>query len=148
MGKDLEIGVPSFPTMQFKDPGERGLAKKAVTNIELKNEKVNEQQEKRELELNDEKANGEIQIVNIMGDVTTSSSEHHIESIAFSILNDTAKVADKKDTANHDEQEIPSLELSLKSQRDGRGIKTSTCDKNVLRCSNLSAFSRYDDDSN
>lgn len=148
MGKDLEIVVPTIPDLQLGDPGEEGLTNMAGTNkdkfseLNLKNN--DEKLEKRELELNNEKPNGELktQAVDLIAVATNSNTDPQIESVVFDIPRSISKLPDMNDKTDNENKEIPSLELSLKRLRDVRDTGSSAHDRNVLRHSGLSAFSR------
>ncbi|XWS75085.1 hypothetical protein CRYUN_Cryun01aG0054600 [Craigia yunnanensis] len=148
MGKDLEIGVPKIPALQLENPSE-----KVNTNIaggnreklsEIKPKKDDEKLEKVQLELNSEKPGGDLrnQAADLIG-VITINTDAQIESAVFDIPNGLPKVSDAKDKVIYDTKEIPSLELSLKRLREVGDTGTSAHKRNVLRHSDLSAFSRY-----
>ncbi|KAH7537339.1 hypothetical protein FEM48_Zijuj03G0082100 [Ziziphus jujuba var. spinosa] len=150
MGKDLEIGVPSIPDLQLGDPGEKVLTNTAGTNkdklSELNLNKNDEKLEKRELlELNDEKPNGELktQAVDLRAVEIDSDTDPQIESVVSTIPKSISKLPDTNDKTDHENKEIPSLELNLKRIRDVQDTGSSAHDRNVLRHSSLSAFSRY-----
>ncbi|XP_015877112.2 two-component response regulator-like PRR37 isoform X1 [Ziziphus jujuba] len=150
MGKDLEIGVPSIPDLQLGDPGEKVLTNTAGTNkdklYELNLNKNDEKLEKRELlELNDEKPNGELktQAVDLRAVEIDSDTDPQIESVVSTIPKSISKLPDTNDKTDHENKEIPSLELNLKRIRDVQDTGSSAHDRNVLRHSSLSAFSRY-----
>lgn len=68
----------------------------------------------------------------------------HIDTAEFKPPNRNSKVSDTKNKAVIDSNETPTLELSLKRLRGVKEAgKTVQDDRNVLRRSNSSAFSRY-----
>ncbi|XVE68999.1 hypothetical protein DITRI_Ditri09bG0114600 [Diplodiscus trichospermus] len=148
MGKDLEIGVPKIPALQLENPSEKASTNRAGANREKLSEinpkKDDEKLEKAELELNSEKPGGDLrnQAADLI-DVFTNNTDAQIQSAVFDITNGLAKVSDAKDKVIHDTKEIPSLELSLKRLREVGDTGTSAHKRNVLRHSDLSAFSRY-----
>ncbi|XVF75468.1 hypothetical protein PTKIN_Ptkin13bG0190600 [Pterospermum kingtungense] len=148
MGKDLEIGVPKITALQLENPSE-----KVLTNITSANkDKLSEISpmnddgtlKKTQLELNSEKPSDDLrnQAADLIGAITDNTGAQ-IESAVLDIRNGLPKVYDAKDKAIYDTKEIPSLALSLKRQRDIGGSGTSSHERNVLRHSDLSAFSRY-----
>jgi len=149
MGKDLEIGVPKIATLQLEDPSKKLLTKVPGANkdklSEINLEKDDEKLEKAQLELNNEKPGGDLrnQAADMIA-VITNNTDPQIESaVFFDIPIGLPKVSDAKDKIIYDTKEMPSLELSLKRLRDTGDTGTSAHERNVLRHSDLSAFSRY-----
>ncbi|EOY18478.1 Pseudo response regulator, putative isoform 5 [Theobroma cacao] len=148
MGKDLEIGVPKITASQLEDPSEKVMTNIAGVNKDklsaINPKKDDEKLEKAQLELNSEKSGGDLrnQAADLIG-VITNNTEPHIESAVFDIPNGLPKVSDAKEKVNYDTKEMPFLELSLKRLRDVGDTGTSAHERNVLRHSDLSAFSRY-----
>ncbi|XP_062092813.1 two-component response regulator-like PRR37 isoform X2 [Humulus lupulus] len=147
MGKDLKIGLPSLPNSLLEDTGEKGQTNMEGTNkdkcSELNSKKDDQELEKGELDLNNEEPNAEkTQAVDLMG-VSTNSIDPHMESGILDIPNELSKVACMRDNANHENKETPFFELILKRPRDIQDTGTSAHDRNVLRHSDISAFSRY-----
>uniref|UniRef100_A0A2K1YY22 Uncharacterized protein n=1 Tax=Populus trichocarpa TaxID=3694 RepID=A0A2K1YY22_POPTR len=146
MGKDLEIGVPRIPNLQHKD-----LSKEVLTNIagnngekfrEIKSEQDSGHLEKGQLELNSEKHNTELRNQgNDLKGVSTNITNPQIESEVVDISNSLS--SNKKNEVIYETKEMPSLELVLKRLRDTGDAWASANDRNVLRHSDLSAFSRY-----
>ncbi|KAL5569204.1 hypothetical protein UlMin_025779 [Ulmus minor] len=147
MGKDLMIGMPSIPNLQVEDQHERGLINKEGTSgdkfSELNTKKDDEHPEKGELDLNNDKPNGELrnQVVDLMS-VATNSIDPHIDSIVHDISNGVYKVANMNDKAIHDKKEIPFFEMLLKRPRDVQDTESSAQDRTVLRHSDLPSLSR------
>ncbi|KAK6234086.1 hypothetical protein QUC31_006492 [Theobroma cacao] len=148
MGKDLEIGVPKITASQLEDPSEKVMTNIAGVNkyklSAINPKKDDEKLEKAQLELNSEKSGGDLrnQAADLIG-VITNNTEPHIESAVFDIPDGLPKVSDAKEKVNYDTKERPFLELSLKRLRDVGDTGTSAHERNVLRHSDLSAFSRY-----
>ncbi|KAM2648028.1 hypothetical protein TB1_001204 [Malus domestica] len=149
MGKDSAIGLPRTSVLQLDEPKEEGLTNTTSTNkdglpeIDSKND--DEQTEKGQPELNNEKPNRELrnQAVDLMCGIGNSTTFPQMQCIMFDVPNGVFKLPEIKAKAIHDSKEIPSLELSLMTQRDVRDARCSGHDQNVLRHSNNSAFSRY-----
>ncbi|KAA8539379.1 hypothetical protein F0562_026071 [Nyssa sinensis] len=142
MGKDLEIGVPGNPDLQPEDPSTKVSTCVAGTNkdnfIYLED---GEKLGKGKVELSSEEPNGQFSndTADLMGAITNGTNPQ-MESVAIEIPNDFSKIKDK---AIYDAKEVPSFELSLKRLRDVGDTRTSPQERNVLRHSDLSAFSRY-----
>ncbi|KAK9033624.1 hypothetical protein V6N11_049810 [Hibiscus sabdariffa] len=101
--------------------------------------KDEEKLHKAQLELHNEKHAGDLR--NRAADLNTSGAQ--IESAVMDIMNGLRKVSDTKDKVIYKSKEMPSLELSLKRLIDVGDSGTSAHQRNVLRHSDLSAFSRY-----
>ncbi|XP_024024728.1 two-component response regulator-like PRR37 isoform X2 [Morus notabilis] len=143
MGKDLKICICSIPSMQAEDPCEKGLSNKPEKSIELNTMKNDEQLEKGELDLNNEDPNAEKnQAVHLMG-ASTNGIDPHIESVVLDISNGLYNGTFMKDKAIHDNKERPFFEVILKRPRDVQDTENRAHDRNVMRHSDLSAFSRY-----
>ncbi|KAF3954250.1 hypothetical protein CMV_020388 [Castanea mollissima] len=145
MGKDLKIGEPRIPNLQLEDPSAKGLANLAGTSedkiSEIDSRKDDENLLKRQVELHSEKLNGELEdkASDLMG-LTSKRTDPEMESVVFNVPNGTSKVSNIKDKAIFDIKETP---LSLKRLKDVGDTGSSAPDRNVLRHSDLSAFSRY-----
>ncbi|KAG2730040.1 hypothetical protein I3760_01G275500 [Carya illinoinensis] len=150
---DLEMGISRIPNLQLENPSAKGLTNLAGTieeKISERNSKKNDEKlHKGRVELNSEKPNGEMrnQVADLVG-LTSNDTDPQIETVVFDIPNGISKVSNLKDKIIFDNKEIPSLELSLKRLRDAGDTGTSAHDRNVLRHSDLSAFSRYNFASN
>ncbi|XVF83354.1 hypothetical protein PTKIN_Ptkin16aG0479800 [Pterospermum kingtungense] len=148
MGKDLEIGVSKISALELGNPSEKVSTNIAGANREKLSkrnpEKDDEKLEKAQLELNSEKPGGDLrnQAADLIG-VITNNTDTRIESAVFNIPNGPPKVSDAKDKVISGAKEIPSLKLSLKRLREVEDTGTSARKQNVLRHSDLSAFSRY-----
>lgn len=81
-----------------------------------------------------------------MSEAITGSSDYQMHSGEFEALNKRLKCSDIENKGTNNDEELPSLDLSLKRLR---GVKdtgiTIQDDRNVLRRSDQSAFSRYND---
>lgn len=133
MGKDLEIGAPN---LQIEEPSQNDKITTDPTaneTSEIDYRKKDEQLGDKQLELNSEKPNAKTGAV-------INGSNPPMERVDFNIVNCSSKVTDVKDNGAYDTKETPSLELSLKRMKDD--AESNPHDKNVLRHSDLSAFSR------
>lgn len=153
MCKDLEIGIPRIPTLQLEDPRVKRLTNIPGTNAEkiseINSKKDEEKLKRGQLEVDCQKPNDDLR--NKAGDLTgltTNTANPQRKSLVFDIPNGLSKEADIKNKAILDYKEMPSLEFSLKRLRDVGDTETSAHDRNVLRHSGLSAFSRYKGTSN
>ncbi|KAK5835836.1 two-component response regulator-like PRR37 isoform X1 [Gossypium arboreum] len=147
-GKDLEIGVPKITALQLENPSEKVNTIAAGGNqeklSELNPSKDDEKLEKAQLELTGEKPG--VDLVNRAADVIgviSKNTDAQIESAVFDIPDSLPKVSDTKGKVIYKTKEMPSLVLSLKRLIDVGDSGTSAHERNVLRHSDLSAFSRY-----
>ncbi|KAK6929250.1 CCT domain [Dillenia turbinata] len=145
MGKDLEIGVPRDPNLLLVDQSKvfvhSTVAHKDKT-LELDLERDSENQKGRKLEPNMEK-NFELGILAVdLMSTMTKNTDHRAENQAPENQKGLSKISDIKSSSAYDKNEIPSLKLSLNRLRDGH-TGNRNLDHNILRHSDLSAFSRY-----
>ncbi|KAL6980428.1 hypothetical protein U1Q18_022068 [Sarracenia purpurea var. burkii] len=147
MGRDLEIGIPRNPDLQLEGQGQKGLETITGTNTEktsdLESKEDREKFEKEKLKLNCETWNGELreEAANLIG-AMADCTNLQMENVSIEVPIDISKT-NNKDKAIYDSKEMPYLELSLKRLRDVGEIGTSAEEQNILRHSDLSAFSRY-----
>ncbi|KAB2034523.1 hypothetical protein ES319_D04G091900v1 [Gossypium barbadense] len=147
-GKDLEIGVPKITALQLENPSEKVNTNVAGGNqeklSELNPSKDDEKLEKAQLELTGEKLGVDLvnQAADVIG-VISKNTDAQIESAVFDIPDGLPQVSDTKGKVIYKTKEMPSLELSLKRLIDVGDSGTSAPERNVLRHSDLSAFSRY-----
>ncbi|KAJ8765994.1 hypothetical protein K2173_020510 [Erythroxylum novogranatense] len=150
-GRDLDTRVPTFPNLQLEDPCEKVLTTKdgntGAKFFEKHSKKDGEGTDKGLLELNGDNGEFRNQVAGVMS-VTNISPDPQIGSAVFGIENDLSKVSSAKDKGLYQTKQIPSLELSLKRLRDIGDTGTTAHDRNVLRHSDFSAFSRYNSTSN
>ncbi|XP_043707864.1 two-component response regulator-like PRR37 isoform X2 [Telopea speciosissima] len=148
MGKDLEIGVPRNSGLQLEFPSEKISINFAHTKQEILPEldrKEDDEKIGKGLQLNNEKPIGEMraQAAKLIATVANSTN-HQVETGVSEVPNAPSKIPDVRDKTVSDRAELPSLELSLKRLRRVGDVGTATLDeRNVLRHSDLSAFSRY-----
>ncbi|XP_062117062.1 two-component response regulator-like APRR7 isoform X2 [Humulus lupulus] len=152
MGKDLEIGMTSKLKVQLEYPTE-APTKLAVTRqnnlVEIGSSKFNEKINKGQIDVNYDRPSCKLKYESptLTGAVTnTADLQMDMECEA---PNCHSMVFDNKNKGITDTDEIPSLELSLKRLR---GVQDNSVtvqdDRNVLRRSDSSAFSRYNVASN
>lgn len=141
MGKDLKIGVPRNSNLQLQDDVV-GANKDKFHELTLK--KDDEKLENRQMDLNSNKPNDELdkEAVDLMS-VIANNTNPQKKSMGFKTPSGLSEVPETKDKAMYDKKEIPSLELSLKRLRDIGGTDTNPHDQIIWRHSDLSAFSRY-----
>ncbi|RDY06744.1 Two-component response regulator-like APRR7, partial [Mucuna pruriens] len=107
--------------------------------------KFNEQINRGQLDLNCENQSSKLRCKGLSSfDAITSTSDSQMHSGEFEALNRRPKSSDIENKGTDNDEELPSLELSLKRLR---GVKdagiTIQDERNVLRRSDQSAFSRY-----
>ncbi|XP_008792544.2 two-component response regulator-like PRR37 isoform X2 [Phoenix dactylifera] len=144
MGKDLEIGVPRNPDTQYESyPTEQVSTKLTCTSMD----KLPESDPKIEgtlgLDNNNMSDEPSIQAADLIGAITNSMDAQLVTRV-MEAPNGFSSVTEGKDKTADGSMELPSLELSLKWLRSTGQKGAATHDGcNVLRRSNLSAFSRY-----
>ncbi|KAK9289449.1 hypothetical protein L1049_007604 [Liquidambar formosana] len=147
MGKDLEIGVPRNMDLQLEYSNESAIqliGTKQNNLPEIGSSKFSEQIDGGLLGLNYESPSNKLicKATNLIG-VITNTTELQMDSTEFESPNKLSMISEI-DKAINDSKELPSLELSLKRLRGIKDIGTTVQDdRNVLRRSYLSAFSRY-----
>ena len=147
MGKDLETGVPRISNQQLKDPIEKVLTNTADNDgekiPEIKPKQDGGHLEKRQQDLNSEEHDTELrnQGNDLKGSITNSTNPQ-MESLVLDGPNGLS--SNQKNEVIYETKEVPSFELSLRRLRDIGDARTSSHDRNVLRHSDLSAFSRQE----
>ncbi|XXG81073.1 hypothetical protein AAC387_Pa09g1793 [Persea americana] len=145
MGKDLEIGVPRNRGLQIES-----YPKEVVyTNITgTEHDNLPQQDSKKNklpkegltnLESNNSSSELRIQTTDLIAAITSAQMESGVTETPNSI----SKISETKEKATPDTEELPSLELSLRRLRSVGDDSTTHDDRNVLRHSSVSAFSRY-----
>lgn len=109
--------------------------------------KFNEQVNRGLLDLNCENQSSKLRCKGLsLPDAITSTFGSQMHNGEFDVPDRRPKSSDIENKATNNDEELPSLELSLKRLR---GVKdagiTTQDDRKILRRSDLSAFSRYDD---
>lgn len=147
MGKDLEIGMPDKLTLQleFQNEDPTQLTGRKNNLLEMGSSKFNEQI-KGHVDCHCGSPSSKLKYETPKWtNAVTNVTDTQIGNMEFETTNRHSKVLDVKNKAINDTEEMPSLELSLKRLR---GVKTGTAiqdDRNVLRRSDSSAFSRYNE---
>lgn len=145
MGKDLEIGVSSHhPDLQHDCQGEN-LSPHPTSKRQNKISEVDTKPlENGKVEHNSENICTELRgRTPKLANTDANSSKPHVESQKCGTSNGP-DISQLEDKAFCDSGELPSLELSLKRFRGvGDSGNASNDDRNVLRHSDLSAFSKY-----
>ena len=149
MGKDLDIGMPRNVDLQLECPVEvptKTVGTKQINLLEMSSSKFNEQIDKRQLDLNSESPSGKqkSEAANQTG-ITSKTTDLKKESAEYEASNRISKISDSNDKTINDSKELlPSIELGLKRLRGVKDAGTVVRDeRNVLRLSDSSAFSRY-----
>lgn len=148
MGKDLEIGMTSKRDLQLEH-GNDFLTKPASTGqnslLKIGSSKYDKQIKKGQLNFSCESPSSKLHYdgATITGAIT-NTTDPQMESTQFEASNRHFMASDVSNTANNNADELPSLELSLKRLRGVKDTETTVQDdRNVLRRSDSSAFSRY-----
>ncbi|XP_031381176.1 two-component response regulator-like PRR37 isoform X2 [Punica granatum] len=141
MGKDLEIGVPGNANPQTEEPTKEILATSYNPD---KDSEIDCKRNEDQLNLKSEKTQSESQnkAVDLLGSIAINT-DPQIEILDFNNAGGLSKAPDGKDKTMYDDKEMPCLDLSLKRTRDVQDIEKSDHDWNILRHSDLSAFSKY-----
>ncbi|XP_022745742.1 two-component response regulator-like APRR7 isoform X2 [Durio zibethinus] len=154
MGKDLDVGMPRNVDLQLECSVEvpiKTVGAKQNNLLEMSSSKFDEQIDKRQLDLNSESPSRKLtsEAANQTG-IASKSTDLKKESAEYEASNKISKISDSNDkTINDCKELLPSIELGLKRLR---GVKDSGTvfrdERNVLRRSDSSAFSRYNTASN
>lgn len=146
MGKE-EIAIPRNSDSQLKEPSKKmaigtSTEKNQISQSDLK--KDGRKFETGKVEISNENSKGEWikQTANLTGDIA-SNDEHHRGSVGSKIPTAVSTIAQKKYQVMENVKDLPSLELSLKSLGDDAKALTDVQEQNILRRSQLSAFTRY-----
>uniref|UniRef100_A0A2P2LFQ6 Two-component response regulator-like APRR7 n=2 Tax=Rhizophora mucronata TaxID=61149 RepID=A0A2P2LFQ6_RHIMU len=153
IAKDLKMSVPRKLDLQLKYPVEdsfKVVGSNQNNVLEWESIKVNEQIDNGQLEFNSETPSGKAicKSTNLTGTVINATDLQN-DNTEFEPPSRHSKILDAKSRPISETKEIPSLELSLKRQRGVKDSVTTVQDeRNVLRRSDSSAFSRYNAASN
>ncbi|XVE61770.1 hypothetical protein DITRI_Ditri06bG0066500 [Diplodiscus trichospermus] len=154
MVKDLDIGVPRNVDLQLEclvEVPTKTIRAKQINLLEMSSSKFNEQIDKRLLDLNSESPSSELksEAANQSG-ITSKTTDLKKESAEYEASNRISKISGSYDKTSNDSKELlPSIELGLKRLRGVKDAGTVFRDeRNVLRRSDSSAFSRYNTASN
>ncbi|XVF76531.1 hypothetical protein PTKIN_Ptkin13bG0273200 [Pterospermum kingtungense] len=153
MGKDLDIGMPRDVDLQLERPIEvpiKTVGTKQSNLLEMSSTIVNEQIDKQQLDLNSESPCTKLksEAANQTG-MTSKITDLKKESAEYEASNRLSKISDGNDKTINDFKELSSIEVGLKRLRGVKDTGSVARDeRNVLRRSNSSAFSRYNTASN
>lgn len=150
MGKDLEIGLSSNRDLQRQhanDFSTKPAGTRQNNLIEIGSGEFDHQIDKGQLKFNYESPSSKLKYdgATVTG-VVTDLTDPLMDSTQFEASNRQYKALDISTKANSNTHELPSVELSLKRLRGVKGTETTVQDdRNVLRRSDSSAFSRYEE---
>lgn len=156
VGRDLDIGLHRSLDLQHKYPIEvpiKLVGTKPNNQLEVGSSKFSEQNDKGKLDLNSDSPSSRLkyEAANLTG-IITKTTDPEKDKTEYEAPNRASKILDINSKSIKDSKELPSLELrllSLKRLRGGKEIgSTIQDDRNVLRRSDSSAFSRYNTASN
>ncbi|XP_074591645.1 two-component response regulator-like PRR37 isoform X2 [Curcuma longa] len=146
MGKDLKIGIPSNAEIQYEThPIEKHLSKQR--DWDMNKDKMKRDQnnngiptlESNNLSTSDER---NTKASDLISSIANNTSTQPLS--ALQVPYDSSKISECQEKTTDNSREIPNLELSLKRHRPMGEFGSATHDdRNVLRCSEQSAFSRY-----
>ncbi|KAK8330297.1 hypothetical protein V6Z12_A11G386200 [Gossypium hirsutum] len=154
MGKGLDIRMAGSVDLQREHPVEvpiKIIGAKQINLLEMSFNKLNEPIDKRQLDLNTKSLSGELnsEAAHQTG-ITSKTNDLKKESTEYEASNRISKISDGNDKTTDDSKEVlPSAELGFKRLRGAEDTEAMLRDeRNVLRRSNSSAFSRYNTASN
>ncbi|XP_022767432.1 two-component response regulator-like APRR7 isoform X2 [Durio zibethinus] len=149
MGKDLDIGMPRNVDLQLERWVEvpiKTVGTKQTNLLEMSSSKLNALIDKTQLDLNSEGQSSKLKSVAAkqMG-ITFKTTDLNKETAEYEASNRLSKISDSNnDKTINDPKELPSTQLGLKRflgvKDDGTVVRD---ERNVLRRSDSSAFSRY-----
>ncbi|KAG4177730.1 hypothetical protein ERO13_A11G325400v2 [Gossypium hirsutum] len=149
MGKGLDIRMAGSVDLQREHPVEvpiKIIGAKQINLLEMSFNKLNEPIDKRQLDLNTKSLSGELnsEAAHQTG-ITSKTNDLKKESTEYEASNRISKISDGNDKTTDDSKEVlPSAELGFKRLRGAEDTEAMLRDeRNVLRRSNSSAFSRY-----
>ncbi|KAJ9184211.1 hypothetical protein P3X46_003959 [Hevea brasiliensis] len=152
-GKDPEKVVPANLHLQLEYQVENPIklvGMKQKNMLERGSGKLKVQIDKGQLHLNSESPSSKLkyETVSLTG-FTRNTIDPHMDSTEYEPSNRHSKISDTKNKASNDAKDTPPLELSLKRLRGVKDVGTAVLeDRNVVRRSDSSAFSRYNTASN
>ncbi|KAE8705994.1 Two-component response regulator-like APRR7 [Hibiscus syriacus] len=148
IGNGLRVDMPRNLGLQLECSVEvpiRTVGTKQINLLEMSPSKLNEQIDKRQLDLNSEAPSSKqkSEAANQTG-ITSLTSDLKKEIAEYEASNRLSKISDGNDKIVNDSKELPSIELGLKRARGVKDAGTVVRDeRKVLRRSDSSAFSRY-----
>ncbi|KAE8720344.1 Two-component response regulator-like APRR7 [Hibiscus syriacus] len=153
MGKDLDMGMLRNVDLQLNSTVEASIktvGTEQINLIEVGSSKFNVQIDKRKLDLNSETPSCKLKPeAATQNGITSKTTDLEKETAEYEASNKLPKISDSNDKTINDSKELSSIELGLKRLRgvkdDGNVVRD---ERNVLRRSDSSAFSRYNTSSN
>nr|XP_009386543.1 PREDICTED: two-component response regulator-like PRR73 isoform X1 [Musa acuminata subsp. malaccensis] len=144
MGKDLEIGVCRAPEMQNEtNPSEQHCTKQTDTIVDKLSAKDPKNEGLLSTLCNNLFDDSSAQAANLTGAID-NSSDTQVATGAIQTLSGFSKISEGQNKINYTSKDLLPLELSLKRLRSiGESGTATQDDRNVVRRSDLSAFSRY-----
>lgn len=144
MGKDLNIGVTNVPELEGRSGKAMDDLAAPMKDTHLELDPKDSEKMVRNLKHNKETREDDLKgkDVGYRGDHTKTGTPL-VESMANEVPKDPSKITNIKEIATYDSKDMPSVELSLKQLRDVGETGTSVQERNILRHSDLSAFSRH-----
>ncbi|KAK1563090.1 hypothetical protein Q3G72_022165 [Acer saccharum] len=148
IGRDLNIGARRSLDLQLEYPIElpiKLVGTKPNNQLDVGSSKFSEQIGKGKLDLNSDSPSSKLnyEAVNLTS-IITKITDTEKDKTEYEDPNRVSKISDTNSKSIKDSGELPSLELSLKRLRGAKDIgSTVQDDRNVLRRSGSSAFSRY-----
>ncbi|KAE8719066.1 Two-component response regulator-like APRR7 [Hibiscus syriacus] len=148
IGKDLEMGMLRNVDLQLNSAAEvpiKTIGTNQFNVIEVGSSKFNEQVDKRRLDLNCESPSCILMSEDAaQNGITSKTTNLEKETAEYEASNKLSKISDSNDKTVNDSKELSSIDLGLKRLRgvkdDGNVVRD---ERNVLRRSDSSAFSRY-----
>ncbi|KAK3227678.1 hypothetical protein Dsin_007540 [Dipteronia sinensis] len=148
MGRDLNIVARRSLYLQLEYPIDvpiKLVGTKPNNQLEARSSQFSEQIDKGKLDLNSDSLSSKLnyEAANLTG-IITKITDTEKDKTEYEAPNRVSKILDINCKSIKDSKELPSLELSLKRLRGAKEIGTTVQDdRNVLRRSGSSAFSRY-----
>ncbi|KAI3816091.1 hypothetical protein L1987_15779 [Smallanthus sonchifolius] len=130
MGKDLKIGVPKSSSFEVEDTNKKKMGKFCESNMKKVDDKLDTG-----MQLGCESGAPRTEPLG-----ATKTSNAHKEALKSSHLLKSINIEDK---SLYYSKESPALELRLKRTRDVDDADVNAQERNILRHSSLSEFSRY-----
>ncbi|XP_044497710.1 two-component response regulator-like APRR7 isoform X2 [Mangifera indica] len=153
MGRDLNLCLHRSLDLQLEYSSEvpiKRVGTKQNNHLEVDSSRFVEPIDRRKLDLNSESPSSKMkyEAANLIA-VITKITDPEKDNTEYEVQNRISKILDNNSNVIKHSIELPSLELSLKRLRGVKDIDaTIQVDRNVLRRSDSSAFSRYNTASN
>ena len=148
IGRNLNIGACRSLDLQLEYSIEVPIilvGTKPNNQLEVGSSKFSEQIGKGKLDLNSDSPSSKLNYESVnLTSIITQITDTEKDKTEYEDPNRVSKILDINSKSIKDSGEVPSLELSLKRLRGAKDIGTTVQDdRNVLRRSDSSAFSRY-----